>query len=328
MHKSIFLLAIVSLFLSSCSTLNSMYIDQLTPSDVSYPSEINKVGIVNNTDPNIVYMDNSKADQKFLSTKIIIPDGKQWSGNLSNSLADIDYFDEVVLCDTTINHTASEHLLSGTEARQLMQDLDVDMLVTLDQSVGIFRYNANQTLPYSYLSGQAILYSIVRLYLPDRERPYHTFVDKDTLVWENDLGLNDESLKDDITGYISSLPLKHLVPQWKKTERYYYSGRDVNQRDAAIFVRENNWKSAINLWKQSYDTLKNGKGKYEAAFNMALGSEMSGNLDEALLWIGRAEQIGDTSHNTLLKYYKTILENRARDIALTKAQMSRFEKKN
>ncbi len=325
MRKYIFLL--FSVLVSSCSTLNSMYIDQLAPSDVSYPANIGKIGIINNTDPNVEYTDKEDMSQKNMSSKIIVPDGKQWAENFASNMADVNYFDEVILCDSAINNTMSEHVFSGEEANSLMQNLNVDMLVSLDQSVGLFRYHANQTLPYSYISGQAIVYSIVRLYLPDRSRPYHTFIDKDTLIWENDLSLNNETLKKEITDYVSELPLKHLAPQWKKTERYYFSGRNVNLRDAAVFVRENNWNKAVNLWKQSYENSK-GKAKFESAFNMAFGCEMLGNFDEALSWIGRAESLGGLSNAELLKYYKTILEKRATDAILINVQMSRFNMKN
>lgn len=98
-------------------------------------------------------------------------------------------------------------------------------------------------------------------------------------------------------------------------------------RDAAVFVRENNWNKAVNLWKQSYENSK-GKAKFESAFNMAFGCEMLGNFDEALSWIGRAESLGGLSNAELLKYYKTILEKRATDAILINVQMSRFNMKN
>lgn len=326
MRKYIFLF-LGLLLLSSCSTLNSMYIDQIMPSDVSYPSRISKIGIVNNVDPNVVYTDKSDLLQKNLTSKFFAPDGKKWAEKIATNIADVNYFDEVVICDSATNNTGSEHIFSGEESNLLMNNLNVDMLVSLDQSVGIFRFSPAQALPYSYISGQAVVYSIIRLYLPDRDRPYHTFVDKDTLVWNNDLGLNNEVINNEITEYVASLPLKHMVPQWKKTERYYFTGRNINLRDAAVFVRENNWNKAVSLWKQSFDESK-GKAKFESAFNMAFGCEMQGNFQEALTWIGKAEQLGGTSNTELLKYYKTILEKRAIDASLINVQMSRFNTKN
>lgn len=40
-------------------------------------------------------------------------------------------------------------------------------------------------------------------------------------------------------------------------------------RDAGVYVRENNWDSAFELWKQIYDKGK-GRQKMRAAFNIGL----------------------------------------------------------
>ena len=52
------------------------------------------------------------------------------------------------------------------------------------------------------------------------------------------------------------------------------SWKPGNMRDAAVFVREDNWDKAIELWKQTYEKKKKGKQKMYAAYNIALGYEM------------------------------------------------------
>lgn len=39
---------------------------------------------------------------------------------------------------------------------------------------------------------------------------------------------------------------------------FYFDGGNVRMRDAGVYVRENNWDSAFELWKQIYDK---GKGR-------------------------------------------------------------------
>ena len=52
-------------------------------------------------------------------------------------------------------------------------------------------------------------------------------------------------------------------------------------RDAAVFVREDNWDKAIELWKQTYEKKKKGKQKMYAAYNIALGYEMQDSIHTA-----------------------------------------------
>ena len=62
---------------------------------------------------------------------------------------------------------------------------------------------------------------------------------------------------------------------WKKGTRYLYTGGSVPMRDAAIYVRENSWDDAYELWNQAFEGTKNQKKKMRAALNIAVYYEMN-----------------------------------------------------
>ena len=61
--------------------------------------------------------------------------------------------------------------------------------------------------------------------------------------------------------FAGTIPVKQLLPFWKTGKRYLYTGGSVQMRDAAIFVRENSWDRAFELWEQVYNGTKKEKKK-------------------------------------------------------------------
>ena len=100
-------------------------------------------------------------------------------------------------------------------------------------------------------------------------------------------------------------------------------------RDAAVSLREGDWQEAGRLWKNLYDSLKKGKLKSRAAFNMALACEVQGMMSEAVDWIEKSKSCaakGSEEERAAL-FYSTILQERAKDFQLLNLQMARFGNK-
>lgn len=62
-------------------------------------------------------------------------------------------------------------------------------------------------------------------------------------------------------------------------------------RDAAIYVRENSWDDAYELWNQAFEGTKNQKKKMRAALNIAVYYEMKDSLAKAEEWAEKAQQL-------------------------------------
>ena len=111
-------------------------------------------------------------------------------------------------------------------------------------------------------------------------------------------------------------------------------------RDAAVYVREKQWETAIDLWKQTYAT-KKGKKKMQAAYNLAVGYEMLDSITTAVGWALKAQTEArivdgvdkkDLTHLTqadlpnyvLTTLYVTELKEREEGLARLNMQMQRF----
>ena len=69
--------------------------------------------------------------------------------------------------------------------------------------------------------------------------------------------------------------------------------------------------------------------KFRAAFNLALGNEMLGDLQEALNWLKKSRALVDTGSDEerIVKFYESQLEQRTRDLMYLNTQMGRFQNK-
>ena len=144
MAKSYSLVFIVLflLTLGSCQSLEQIPIDYLQPADLSFPPQLRKVAIVNNTSdaPDnklITETEKIKEGTPLISRATAYANGdpKTATESLAEEIAQQNYFDEVVICDSALRAhdvTPREGALSETEVNRLAHELDVDFLIALE----------------------------------------------------------------------------------------------------------------------------------------------------------------------------------------------------
>ena len=105
-------LAFISLFLllfNSCQSIEQISIDYLQPADLSFPPQLRKVAVVNNTSD----APDNKLITEVQKTKENVPevsratayangDPKIAAESLAEEIAHQNYFDEVVICDSAL----------------------------------------------------------------------------------------------------------------------------------------------------------------------------------------------------------------------------------
>lgn len=285
-------------------------IDYMAPAEISFPASMRRVGIVNNMSetPN----NRSIAMNKFTpkSNTEVSRQLKYYNGNsriaaeaLAKAIANENYFEEVIICDSMLRSQDiyhRENTLSRNEVNELIHLLNVDFIIALE-NLEIYLLHKVEAIPeWGIYAGitDAKISPTVRIYMPNRSIPMVTITPNDSIYWEvfnsqaTPLINRFDSVRtilNEASEYGGSIPVKHILPHWETTTRYFVSGRNVAMRDAAIFVREQNWDEAIRLWEQVYN-LKKGKQKIYAAFNLALGYEMKDELDIAEQWAMKAQQ--------------------------------------
>lgn len=317
--------ALVTLvLLQACHSLETIEIDYLKPAQVSFPQELRKVGVVNNVPGRY---------------------GAHAAESLAQAVADENYFDEVVICDSAL-HAPTDTVvraLHPQEATLLSEQLDVDLLMVIDD-VKLYAKPENVFIPGWQAWQQTLDLTVqphVSVWLPKRKNPIVRVEAADSIYWEGFGGNAQEALAQlpsDTTilreayQFAGSIPLPYLLPTWQTSPRHYFDGISANFRDAAIWAREDDWAQAARIWTKEYQTNK-GKKQCYAAFNAALAYEMQDSLDTAVEWCGKAHRIAQSMEknpqhaplSSLTLHYLALLQQRASGATQLKAQMQRFE---
>jgi hypothetical protein len=107
-----------------------------------------------------------------------------------------------------------------------------------------------------------------------------------------------------------------ILPYWIRVSRDYFVGGNENFKTAKRKAQSGNWDGAAEIWKlETKDP--DGKLAGRACYNMAIISEINGNLDEAIQW---AQKSYENYNIRLALNYINILNYRKRQNELLKSQ--------
>lgn len=357
-----YLLFISAMLLSGCQSMEQLSIDYMLPAEVSFPEALKRVAVVNNM-PNvpdnklIISEEEQKKSENEMArlTNYYNGDATITTESLAEAIANENYFEEVVICDSALRSMdihPRESILSRDEVLELTQSLGVDFLIALEN------IQMRSSRKISYMPDWGIflgtvdvkVYPTVRIYLPNRRGPMVTVSSNDSIFWEEAGNseasvrshlISEEDMLKQASEFAGTVPVKRLLPYWKTGNRYLFSGGSVNMRDAAVYAKEGSWNEAIGLWKQTYES-KKGKRKIVAAYNVALGYEMQDSIGNALEWALKAqslareiEKVGEKAANELktatMPYYIFTsvyvgeLQERQEGLTRLNSQMNRFK---
>lgn len=359
MKKIYFIFAVLfSITLYSCQTYTVVPIDYLIPADVSFPAQIKKVGIVNNTaeEPGRIAESTAldsillKNTNGYVETYTLNGDPEIATEALAECIAAENYFDEVVICDSvlqvsgTLKQTPS---LSKDEINKLAESLDVDMLISLEELKIQVKRRVFSMGDMGFLgSVDAKVYPKINLYVANRNSPLIMINGNDSIFWEDFEStlmaartkvVPDKQLIAEASDFAGTIPVKYMIPHWETTGRFFYNNGSPEMRDAAFFVQENNWDKAFALWQKYFETAK-GVKKARAASNISLYYEIKDDQDKAHEWGVKALELAkvankisgnesqtDTNNDyTRIRYNQSILEERRSNFVKLKMQMDRF----
>ena len=321
MKKLILSFALIGLF-SSCVTIGTLSYDRLQPADVNFPPMVKKVGVVNNMPPSSIVEERS--------SEWLEGDGTIMAESFAQAIAATDYFEEVVLCDSSL-YASSENVpegLSSTLVDSLMKALDVDMLFSLNR-VHIQLKENSLFLPGGYAPVpiiDGIVTPVLQVYASGRTAPLFSVSKSDSIYWELTSSLDVKQVVTEASEFAATIPVKHLLPYWEEVNRYYYNGGGVEMRDAAVSVQEGDWDSAFRLWQEVYNN-KKGAAKMRAAYNLALYYEMHDDFERAKTYLSEAIQWAKegSAEKNMMEVYRIQLEGLAATDGKLKVQMQRFE---
>ncbi len=294
---------------TSCQTIDQLSIDYLVPSDVSFPVELRRVAIVNNTSSlhtNEVITDSPEKLPNELARQTSYPEGDAVLAAevMAESIAEENYFDKVVICDSVLRASdrfARESTLSKEEVIQLTRELDVDFLISLEnlqmKAVRIIRFDP----VFGGYEGvvDVKVYPTVKIYLPSRSTPMVTIATHDSIFWQGS-GATEQYVRSrlvsatqmakEASAFAGTVPVQKLIPHWKTSTRYLYTGGSAGMRDAYVQTRRDKWDEACTLWLQIYET-KKPRQQMGAAYNIAVYYEMQDEIEKAEEWLFRAQEL-------------------------------------
>ena len=340
---------------TACQSVQPLSIDYMLPAEVSFPASLRRVGVVNNmpASPEAARMPEDPEPPKDKleirrKTEYYLGDARLATEALAEALAAENYFDEVIICDSALRAhdlTPRESALSRAEVNRLSRNLGVDFLVALEnvQLRSLRRVNRLPDINAYYETTDVKVFPTFSVYLPNRNGALTTIQSTDSIFWEEVSASEGElqarsipkdELIEEASRFAGTTPVRYLLPHWRTAQRYLFTGGSVDMRDAAVYVREDNWPEAIALWKRHY-AQKKGKQQIYAACNIALGYEMQDSIAAATRWaekavklakqrVERTESENDLSYYMFAYSYWQELTERLQGAARLDAQMRRF----
>ena len=231
-------------------------------------------------------------------------------------------FDVVIPKNENIYRNDSDDIRNPLDIKtidRLCQEYNADAVLVLETFSERFvtKYNYqifNYNYPESFGARTDIKYkSEWRLYRPDNMKPALRFQIGDSIFWEgNSSTLRDvydqmphvkESLLGGAMAAGSNLA-SHISPKWVSRTRNFFS-TGIKEIDLAIpLIYNNKWDEATSIWSK-YANIVSKRIRAKVEFNLALASEMNGNLDLAIDWGLKSYK---THYNYAIEGYLNILE--------------------
>ena len=135
--------------------------------------------------------------------------------------------------------------------------------------------------------------ALIRVYDPSQEKVLIRKLLQDTLYWDdnaptiNELFNRFTPVKNALyeAGIAIALDFSdEISTNWRREWREYFATGDVKFKEAAPLIKNNQWEPAMALWKEVEENAKSKNLKSKAEYNIALGYELQGNLDQAIEW--------------------------------------------
>lgn len=309
----IFIWAFVLIF-HSCQTYSVISIDYLVPAEISFPQQIKRVGIVNNVSAlpgreraydgldSIVLVKSEGLIEKYT----LNGDPRIATESLSEALAAESYFDEVIIYDMPLQSGGDKSAphLSKAEVEELIEELDVDMLISLEE-IHIKVHRVVHPLDNIGFLGSvdAKVFPKISLYVPQRSTPFMMINGNDSIFWEDiersktdarTKIVPDRQLISEASDFAGGIPVKYITPRWNTASRYLYSGGSSQMRDATFFTQKREWDKALPIWQTIFEQQK-GKKKLRAASNISLYYEINDDLEKAYEWGQKALELAKIS---------------------------------
>lgn len=323
-----FSIAVVEL--SSCTSLDKIPIQIAVPPKYQISPDIRSIAVLNRSmnaqfinfrnDSAENLIDNLKYRYEYLDS--IASDSAVLVA--AKAIFDSQRFDVVVPLRRNIwrdDHLSKLPPLDSAFINKICKDYKVDALLVLESFIE--KISGSFEMPWRRAIGHLDLAynSLWSLYRPGKYSPLLSLTAQDELYWTGGL---DKSHKE---GYSQLPSIKEMLvtggieagwniagqicPDWIDETRYYYTTGDKNIDAAIPLLKANNWEDAKGIWLK-YSDVSSKPLRSRIEYNLALASEMTGDLDQAIEWCGKSLK---TKYSRIANLYLKYLKERRSTLA-------------
>ncbi|NLC50249.1 MAG: hypothetical protein GX762_07775 [Bacteroidales bacterium] len=327
-------LLIGATLVTGCAGIKTLTIQTQEPAQVTLPTNVGKLLIVDNVVGQPYDIGHSKKKLGRSAEKVSVRTDSLsiiFTEALAQFLNEEGFYDEVMLHNKPMRNDKeywSEKPLSPETMLELKKSSGADAIVSLDKILVASEWEdlfVQEGYPYAKLSGK--IRSTLRVYLPTLEGQIPTVQYIDSLYWEG-FDISDgrayaefviphaESALKELASYAADKMTYVLTPHWVTQERWYYTMSSSTMREAEAFVAQAKWEEAIAKWDSFYNSAKNKADKAKAASNIAMGYEMLDDIETARDWVLIAQKLfeegtpASSIERKRISIYKTEIERR------------------
>jgi len=318
------------ILLSSCYSASKFDMEGLEPAEITISPSIKTLTLVSRTDLDSAYKAGflqKGARQVFEQDSTF---AKEAVVGCVDGLLDgprFQVYDPVIRRTLSGDYTDSGRLLPWPLIRKIAGNPPVDGVLALESYAIRDTMVLRNEEGWSYIEQITKVRTYWRLYQLEQLATYD-FTFNQTYTWDRGSDpdqIKSSAIQKDI--YRESMykagqeAARKLAPYWTELERVYFPYGNEDFIRAAKFLRDGNWREAASLWG-NYVNAKSSVTAAKARFNMAVASEMGGNLDMATEWLKRSSEKGMDPYFTGL-YEKELKKSAARKANLDKQMVSR-----
>jgi len=225
---------------------------------------------------------------------------------MGNALYESGRFDVIIpvqrnIPNKNVSYLSKSPSLTLSEVKQVCDEFKADALLTLDN----FYENVNSFYRVGYENsgglGMTKIYTIYvqvafhsnwKLYQPGEKLKLANFEVNDTIFWERTGPTLQETyeqlptIKETLLGGAienGQNLANYISPGWQQQTRSYFITNNQEADKAVACVNKNDWKGAENIWMK-FSTANSAGFRSEIEYNLALTSEMQGDIKMALQW--------------------------------------------
>lgn len=325
------------ILLTSCVSMGRISVQVSVPPQRIISSDIQSIALMNRSmTSSFTNLDQDSLENLFIKNKLVLNElmldsvaADTTLKVIGNSMFESGRFDVVIpvkrnLPNNNLSYLDKSASLSLPEVSQICNEFKVDALLALENFyenvTTSYQIGYNRTSDYGSTKEYTIFVQIAyhsnwKLYQPGEKLKVAKFEVNDTIFWER----SGETLQETyeqlptikealIGGAIENAQnlAAYISPGWQQQGRSYFITNNVDIDKAVTWLNKNNWKEAENVWKK-FSTVSSPGLRSQVEFNLALASEMNGNLKEAIQW---AKKSLHTKYSKAAEDYIRLLNDR------------------